>query len=178
MGTDSLLVTSDSTWDSRYKMEHRKFHTNMRKNVFTLRATEHWNRLPRLVVEFPALELFRAHLSTFQCNLLQGSALADELGFLQRSLPTLKILWLFVIVQSSLIGKQMKSWKSKIGRENFIYVTRRSNSTLVTLRVDTTGRLLSECASNKWCSPSWLLKVKFGNKRHLETEHRGWLSRW
>lgn len=36
-------VTARSNW---HKQEHRKFHTNMRKNFLTLRVTEHWNRLP------------------------------------------------------------------------------------------------------------------------------------
>ena len=33
------------------KLEHRKFHTNVHKNFFTVRVTEHWNRLPKEVVK-------------------------------------------------------------------------------------------------------------------------------
>jgi len=48
---------------------HRKFRLNMRKNLFTLRVTEPWNRLPREVVESP-LEIFKTHLDTVLCSLL------------------------------------------------------------------------------------------------------------
>lgn len=34
-------------------LEHRKFCTKMRKNFFTLRVTEHWNKLLRMVAESP-----------------------------------------------------------------------------------------------------------------------------
>ncbi|GAB0179647.1 hypothetical protein GRJ2_000430000 [Grus japonensis] len=53
-----------------HKLEHRKFHLNMRKNFFTLRVTEHWNRLPREVVESPPLEIFETCLDVILCNLL------------------------------------------------------------------------------------------------------------
>ncbi|KGL75458.1 hypothetical protein N309_15699, partial [Tinamus guttatus] len=39
-----------------------KFHRNLRKKFLTVRVTEHWNRLPRKVVEFPSLEIFKTRL--------------------------------------------------------------------------------------------------------------------
>ena len=42
----------------------------MRKNFFTLRVMERWNRLPREVVESPSLEIFRTHLDKVLCSLL------------------------------------------------------------------------------------------------------------
>ncbi|KFV81317.1 hypothetical protein N308_13631, partial [Struthio camelus australis] len=45
-----------------HKLKHRLFHLNLRKNFFTVRVTEHWNRLRREVVESPSLEIFKAHL--------------------------------------------------------------------------------------------------------------------
>lgn len=56
-------------------MEHRKFHQNMRKNVFALRVEEHWQRLPREAVESPSLERFQAHLDAFLCKLMSVTLL-------------------------------------------------------------------------------------------------------
>jgi len=42
----------------------------MRKSFFPLRVTEHWNRLPREVVEPPYLEIFKTHLDKVLCSLL------------------------------------------------------------------------------------------------------------
>jgi len=50
--------------------KHRKFHLNIRKNLLTLRVTEHWNRLPREVVESPSLEIFKTRLDKVLCSLL------------------------------------------------------------------------------------------------------------
>ena len=53
-----------------HKLKHRKFCLNMRKNFFPLRVTEHWNRLPREVVESPSLEIFKTRLDEVLFNLL------------------------------------------------------------------------------------------------------------
>ena len=38
--------------EQQEKGQRSKFHTNMMRNFFTLRFTEHWNRLPRGAVSF------------------------------------------------------------------------------------------------------------------------------
>jgi len=64
------VVPGNRTRGNRHKLKHKKFHLNMRKNFFTLRVTEHWNRLPREVVEFPFLEIFKTRLDKVLCSLL------------------------------------------------------------------------------------------------------------
>ncbi|KFV80628.1 hypothetical protein N308_12492, partial [Struthio camelus australis] len=53
-----------------HKLNHRKFHLNLRKNFFTLKATEHWNRSPREAVESPSLDIFKSHLDMILGSLL------------------------------------------------------------------------------------------------------------
>ena len=64
------VVHSNWTRSNGLKLEHRKFHTNMWKNFFTVGVREHWNRLLREVVEFPSMEILKTHLVNCLCDLL------------------------------------------------------------------------------------------------------------
>ena len=73
-----------------HKLKQRKFQLNTRKNFFPLRVMEHWNRLPKEVVESPSLEIFHTCLDAVLCSLLWVTLLGQGVGLgdPQRPLPT------------------------------------------------------------------------------------------
>ena len=77
-----LMVCSDRTKNNGLKFEHRKFHTNMKKNSFMVWVMELWNRLPREVVECPSMEILKTQLNTFLCNLCGVPTLARGLDLM------------------------------------------------------------------------------------------------
>ena len=64
-----LVVRSYRTRSNDKKLEHRKLHRN-KQNFFTVRMTEHWNRLLREFVEPPSLEILKTCLDAYLCDLL------------------------------------------------------------------------------------------------------------
>ena len=69
------VVLSARTRVNEHKLEHRRFHLNIRKHFATVQVMEHWNRLPREVVESPSLEIFKGHLDVVLGSVLWVSLL-------------------------------------------------------------------------------------------------------
>ncbi|KFP12801.1 hypothetical protein Z169_07683, partial [Egretta garzetta] len=53
-----------------FKLNQGRFRLDLRKKFFTMRVLKHWNRLPRVVVEAPSLEAFKARLDGALSNLI------------------------------------------------------------------------------------------------------------
>jgi len=58
------VMLSGRTRGNEHKLKHRRFCLNIRRNFFTVTVTEHWHRLPREVMEYPSLEVFKSLLDT------------------------------------------------------------------------------------------------------------------
>lgn len=58
MGTDFFTKTRDDD----FEVKEGRFRLEMRKIYFTMRMVEHWNRLPRGVVDAPLLGTFKVRM--------------------------------------------------------------------------------------------------------------------
>ncbi|PKU45425.1 hypothetical protein llap_4278 [Limosa lapponica baueri] len=53
---------SDRRKGNSFKVKEGRFRLDIRKKLFTVKVTRHWNRLPRQVVDAPSLEVFKTRL--------------------------------------------------------------------------------------------------------------------
>jgi len=84
-------MSTERRRDNQHKFKDKKFHLNIRENIFTVGMVEHWNRFPREPAESVFLELIE-HLAGYGPEKLAVSDPALSRGHgldaLQRSFPT------------------------------------------------------------------------------------------
>jgi len=62
---------SDRMRGNGFKLEEGRSRLDIvKKKFFTVRVVRHWNRLPRDIVDFPSLEVFKARLNVILDSLV------------------------------------------------------------------------------------------------------------
>jgi len=72
------VASSDRARGNRHELKHEQFLLNMRRYCFTVRMTEHSNRLPRELVEPLSLGTFKSPLDRVLGNLFYRNMLEHE----------------------------------------------------------------------------------------------------
>lgn len=94
-GRPLLVARSNRTRGNRHEVQHRKFHTNTRKNFLPVRVTEtgqpvseHWNRLPRVRLWNFLLCRYSEHVWMCSCAICcREPALADSWTWWSSEVP-------------------------------------------------------------------------------------------
>lgn len=55
------VMCSNRTRSNGQKLQHKKFHTNVMKNFWTVKVSERWNTLTRKATESSSMEIFYSH---------------------------------------------------------------------------------------------------------------------
>jgi len=60
----------DRTRGNAFKFKKSRFRSDIKKKVFIMNVTRHWDRLPREIVDVPYSEIFKARLDGALSNLI------------------------------------------------------------------------------------------------------------
>lgn len=64
------VVPSNRMRGISHYLKHGRFQLNMRGHFFTVKVTDHWDRLPKEIVESPSVEILNNHLDAILHNML------------------------------------------------------------------------------------------------------------
>lgn len=66
----SVLISCDRTCGNGSKLHRGRVRLDIRKNFLTIEVVQHWNRLPKEVVNAPSLAVNKRHLDNAPNNML------------------------------------------------------------------------------------------------------------
>lgn len=79
-GARLLVVATDRARSNGHELKDMKFHLNTRIYLFTVREIKHWHKLPREVLGFPSVKMFKTQLDMVTGSLLKLTVSAGRLA--------------------------------------------------------------------------------------------------